>query len=456
MKTNVAKKVPVKKEYTHGGGEAVTNQTALAQLKRSVFACLLWENNFYEDGQSIALRIRELCKEVSNKDIALIAEQARVVMQLRHVPLLLTVELARKRYDKLEDLVDRVIKRADEMGELLSLYWADGKKPIPAGMKRGLARAFLRFDAYQLAKYNRDGAIKLRDIMRLVHPKPVDQHQALLFKQLLEGDLASPDTWEVELSAGKDKKATFERLLSEGKLGYMALLRNLRNMEQAGVDRSLVATAIADRKGAHRVLPMRYITASKHAPRFEKELDQAMIASMAASPKLKGKTLVVVDISGSMQSALSSKSELSRLDAACALASIISGSSEECVVYATAGNDGSRRHATDMVPPRSGMAMVEAIKNKKHELGGGGIFLNQVCKYIAEREKSVDRMIVITDEQDCSSGHEDSPKNANPLGIKNYMLNVNTDKPSIAYGKWVSLTGFSDNILKYIAESEAA
>jgi 60 kDa SS-A/Ro ribonucleoprotein len=74
----------------------------------------------------------------------------------------------------------------------------------------------------------------------LCHPKPKDKAQAALWKRLVDNELKTPDTWE----AGKDKKATFERLILEKKLGALALLRNLRNMETAKVADKIIATAL--------------------------------------------------------------------------------------------------------------------------------------------------------------------------------------------------------------------
>ena len=109
-----------------------------------------------------------------------------------------------------------MIERADELVEFVALYWKEEKQPLSAGFKRGLARAFTKFDAYQLAKYDRESVVKLRDVLFLCHAKPKDEAQAALWKKLAENTLESPDTWEVALSAGKDKRENFERLLREG------------------------------------------------------------------------------------------------------------------------------------------------------------------------------------------------------------------------------------------------
>ena len=120
--------------------------------------------------------------------------------------------------------------------------------PLSGQVKKGLAAAFPKFDEYQLAKYDRGGPIKLRDVLFLCHAKPRDGAQAAMWKKLIAGTMITPDTWEVALSAGTDKREAWERLLREQKLGALALLRNLRNMHEAGVSDKLVASALGDMK----------------------------------------------------------------------------------------------------------------------------------------------------------------------------------------------------------------
>lgn len=444
---------------THGGAKAA-RVNKRQQLERSVMSCLLWEKEFYEEGQSIVDRIKTLVAQVDAHDVANIAIRAKRDMRLRHVPLLLAVEMAKTKHGRsyLKYVIPEIITRADDIPELLSIYWKDGKKPIAKQLKKHLGEAFRKFDEYQLGKYKGgQKAVKLRDILRMLHIKPDTKAQAALWGRVMNDQLAPPDTWEVALSAGADKKETFTRLLKEEKLGYLALLRNLRNMDQAGVNTPLIKKALLEHAGVGKMLPWQFIAAAKNAPKFEREIDQAFINCLDAKVKLKGRTVVVVDISGSMHGSLSTYSDMNRLDASCALATIIAGSCEDAVVYATAGNDGLRRHATDVVPPRSGMALVDAIKGMNAKLGGGGIFLKQVCDYIESKESSVDRMIVITDEQDCSSSDKDRPALAEPLGSKtNYLVNVSSTRNGIGYGKWVHIDGFSQAVVTYIAQSEAS
>jgi len=452
MRMNIKKLFQPK---THAGAPAAVISVE-QELRRTVLACLLWEDGFYEGGVEVAERLKALVPRCRPGAVAALAVEARENGQLRHAPLFLMRELARHpARPKIAGDLARVIKRADELTEFLALYWREGRCPLSAQVKKGLAEAFGKFDAYQLAKYDRSGPVALRDVLFLCHAKPRDGAQEDLWKDLAERRLSPPDTWEVNLSAGGDKRETFTRLLREGKLGYLALLRNLRNMDSAGVDRSLVAQAILDRKGAERVLPFRFVAAAKAAPRFENALDKALMNGLKTREKLPGKTVVVVDVSGSMYGGrVSAKSDMDRALAACALAAVAREICEDPVIYATAGNDHTRVHKTALVPARRGLALVEAIYKMCRPLGGGGIFLKQVMDYVYEQEKKADRVIVITDEQDCSSKPGDSPAKARLFAPLNYMINVATYKNGVGYGRWVHIDGFSEAVVDYIQAYE--
>jgi len=430
MKTNVRVKSDV---VTHEGAPA-RRIGALAELRRSVMACMLWEDQFYEDGASIADRIKALAKQVAPDELAELALEARTRFKLRHAPLLLVRELARNAKGRIVgDAIFNVIQRADEPAEFLSLYWQDGKdQPLSAQVKKGLARALRKFSAYQLAKYNRDGAVKLRDVLFLVHAKPKDDEQAATWKQLVDGTLPAPDTWEVALSSGADKKATWERLLAENKLGALALLRNLRNMEQAGVSRDAVLAALTT-LDVSRVLPFRFLSAARAAPQYEPQLDAAMQKAVTKQERLPGRTAVLVDVSGSMNGSISAKSDLARIDAAKALAILLSGICD-CRVFAF--NDHLRE-----VPARKGMALADAIgpAGDSTYLGNAVAWLNQNVPY--------DRIVVFTDEQSA-----DPVPNPNGRG---YMVNVASFKNGIGYGPWLNVTGFSESIVDYMREWEA-
>src|ERR1700745_4091689 len=248
------------------------------QLRRSVMACLLWESQFYEDGIEIAGRIAELVPKVQAEKGAALAGGAGEEMKLRHAPLLIVREMARHATHRrlVAETLERVIQRADELAEFVAIYWKDGRVPLSAQVKKGLAAAFPKFDEYQLAKYDRGGPIKLRDVLFLSHAKPRDEAQAAVWRKLIWGAPAIPETWEVALSSGANKREAWERLLREQKLGALALLRNLRNMRDVGVNEDLVLAALGSMSTA-RVLPFRFLAAARYAPQWEEGLEQAML-----------------------------------------------------------------------------------------------------------------------------------------------------------------------------------
>lgn len=278
--------------------------------------------------------------------------------------------------------------------------------------------------------------VTLRDVMFLCHPKPKDEAQAALWKRLVAGELKTPDTWEVALSGGADKKETFERLIVQRKLGYLALLRNLRNMAEAGCDPDLVRAAIIARKGgAERVLPFRYVAAARAAPQFEPALDQALCEAIGDIEPLPGKTLILVDVSGSMDTKLSGKSDLTRIDAAATLAAIFPG---DCRVVTF-----SNSHVE--VPPRKGMAGVDAIKRSQPH--SGTYLAKAVTLANAGEWGRWDRLIVITDEQ-ATDGRTVEPNG------RGYLVNVASYQNGVGYGKWKHVDGFSEHVLRWIAEVE--
>lgn len=431
MRTNVATKRP--KVTTHEGGRAV-HVNAEQMLRRSVMSCLLWEDQFYEDGKNISDRIAELVPQVVPIKVGLIAVEAREQMKLRHVPLFLVREMARHELHRpyVGAVLSKIIQRADELAEFLAMYWADGKQPLAHSVRRGLDAAIRKFDEYALAKYDRDGVVKLRDVFRLIHPKPDNAEQSALWKRAVKGELATPDTWEVELSRndGVDKKDKWTRLLVEKKLGALALLRNLRNMEQAGVDRVLIREAIS-KMSTYRVLPFRFIAAAKVVPHLENALEEKFL-QVAGEMKMAGRTVILVDVSGSMDAQLSTKSDMKRVDAACGVAMVGREMFDDVEIYTFASD-------LKPVPNRRGFGLRDAIMSQF----GGGTYLGDAIRKVDGR---YDRLIVITDEQ--------SHDNVSAPNGKGYMINVASYQNGVGYGAWTHIDGFSESVFRYIKEIE--
>jgi len=430
---------------TEEGAEAAVISD-LEQLRRSVLSCLLWEKEHYEDGVSIADRIVESAKLVDADKVKELAIEARNVHGLRHAPLMLLLDLIR-RNENVADAIYETIRRPDEMMELIALYWRNGKRPLTHQMKKGLRRTIKKFNEYSLAKNDRAGSVRLCDVMALVRPKPDTPEQAALFKRIADRKMATPDTWETNLSGGADKKETFERLIKEGNLGYLALLRNLRNMAAANVNRKLVKDAIRARKGADLVFPFRYIAAARAEPIFGDAVQDAFLAATAQMEKLPGKTVVIVDVSGSMYGQpVSAKSDMHRVTAAASLAAIAKELSSDVVVIATGD-----RHA-EVGSHLRGLALVDGIE-KNHGCGFGGIYTKAVMEFAKKHHPDAQRVIVITDEQDCG-GYGNSPLDAPTYAPVSYMINVASYRNGVGYGKWVHLDGFSEAVMKWIIAYE--
>lgn len=487
-RSNSARKV--ESVLTHQGGRAA-HINAEQKLRRTVMACMLWEKGFYEDGETVTQRITDLVPQLPLQTVAQIAVAARNDMHLRHAPLFITAAMAiansqmvkaapHKASSIVAETIYQVIQRPDDITELISLYWELGNKRLPLTnqIKKGVARAFCKFDDYQLAKYSRGSShrnrqIRLKDAMFLCHPRAVDAVMQRRFKALADDEFTPPDTWEVGISAAKsadDKRREWTRLINEKRLGGLALLRNLRNMEKAGVVQMDITRAIDNGK-FRRVLPFRFIAAARHAPAFEAPLEAAMLHTLREEKRLGGRTILLIDVSGSMKDNLSGKSDLNRLDAACGLAILLREICDAVSIYTFSWD-------LVQIPGRHGFALSDAIKNSQ-EMAGTSLS-EAIDMLYADRNKhvetidrdrqahfkrhypnigncimhgqalSADRLIVITDEQSESLY---APK---PYHDKSYMINVANNQNGVGYGYWTHIDGFSEAIVRYIQEFEAS
>lgn len=454
MRKNVRGPVAASALTTFEGTPAMP-LTDVQALRRTVASCLLWENEFYENGEAIADRVKRLTLAVPAADAAEIAREARTMFKLRHAPLWVARWLAAGTADQkaqVAALLGDIVQRPDELTEFLALYWTGGKMPLAASVKRGLAKALGKFDEYALAKYNRDGPIKLRDVLFLTHAKPIDAAKAELYQRLAENTLVTPDTWEVSLSAGKDKQATWVRLLAERKLGAMAILRNLRNMQTANVPPDMIREAIRTMK-VERVLPFRFITAARYAPTMQSELEAAMYRCLEGTPKLAGRTAIIVDTSPSMwHTKVSAKSELDRFEAAAALTMLVREICDDVKVYAF------NSRAYDIAPVR-GFTLRDALAATQ-----GGASCGNAAVIKANRD-GYDRIIVFTDGE-WHAYHEGQPTTHHtiagpardvierPLTDKAYLINVASYRNAIGSAAWTMIDGWSEAVITYIQAIE--
>ena len=442
MKTNRKTSTP-KEANAHG--VMMPKVSAEEKLERIVSCLMLFEDTFYSTGSEIAKDIKTLLKNCSIPFVCDLAVKTRHLGKLRHAPLYLMVQALRmegtpEERNLIGDAISQVISRADELSEIIAIYQKENGNdaPFPRQLKAGVAKAFPKFNEYNLAKYNREGSVTLRDAMFISHPKPENKDMKKLWEKLINNKLKTPETWEVMLSAGKDKKKTFEKLLSEKKLGYMALLKNLRNMDSAGVKTELIVEALIKGAKESKALPFRFVTAERHAPAYKKALNEALLMSMEEHEKLVGTTAALIDVSGSMIAALSDKSEVNRIEAAATLAALVKEVSKTKVYIFN--NDAK---------PCSGARGLNLIEEVMGRVGGG-TKIGQSIKTVLADNPNLDRIIIITDEQSS-----DSIPNL-PKGMKGYIVNVAPNKVGLPTydGVYTRFSGFSENVISWIIGEE--
>lgn len=345
MRFNVFKKA--KREKNFEGAEAFSLDPRTALYSAVVTTSL--RTKFYETDQTRIDRIRELIAKNDAEFVGKLAVYARTNMHMRSIPLVLAVELAKTKAGAIVgDVVKRIVQRADEITELLAYYQLANNRSgvkklnrLSKQIQRGLANAFNNFDEYQFAKYDRAGEITLRDALFLVHPKAVNEEQQVLFDKLAKNELETPYTWETELSLLGQKKFTnelerqtafrerWEQLITSGKVGYMALMRNLRNMIEAGISPAMMADVcrvLSDRNSVmkSKQLPFRFLAAYREVKELQSGLvpmvlDALEVAVEQSAQNIPGfdintSVLIACDVSGSMQKSISQKSKIMNYD----------------------------------------------------------------------------------------------------------------------------------------------
>lgn len=244
-----------------------------------------------------------------------------------------------------KETVKKIVLRGDDATEILSFYLNTFGKPIPNSLRKALRDIFPTFDAYTLAKYKGEGkSVKMRDILCLCRPTPTSDEQSKLWKDLLEGKIAPAYTWETELSAKGNNKETWEGLIDSGKVGYMALLRNLRNIvnaEPSNIQKVLDKIADPEAVRKSKQLPFRFLSAYRNIPEnkwdgsnVRSALERAAEASVENLPRIPGKTIIAIDVSGSMGCQISSKSDVTCCDISTLLGIIASKICEKSIVWA--------------------------------------------------------------------------------------------------------------------------
>lgn len=418
MKFN--KRKTVKESHINYDGGKSFKLSAQMDLVLSVLNTFL-EDKYYEGKDARIERIKALIRQNRPEFVAKLALVARNDFHLRSVSHLLVGELSLiHRGDSLiSRLIPEVAERVDDLIEILSYV----QKPIPNQVKKGVAKALQGFNRYQLSKYKMEAnTVKLVDLFNLVHPIPTSKEQKKDWKDLMTGELKNTETWEARLSSGEDKEKVWEDLVLNDKIGYMALLRNLRNILKQGNAKTIKAAGkmIADEERVmnSKQLPFRFLSAytalknhDEDGIKFEKDsdstafvkaLEKAITVSVKNLPLLKGKTVILSDNSGSMTgdsgglSFLSSKSVRKTSD----IGNLFS------VLYWTRcdntfiGLFGDRLITPKLDREAGVFENFNTVNREKDQCGSGtetGIF--KMFEQLIKEKKIVDRIVVFSDTQ---------------------------------------------------------
>lgn len=351
-------------------------------------------------------------------------------------------------------IVDAVLQRPDEPGEALAYWTATYGRAIPKAVKRGIADAASRlYSERSVLKWDTSSkGYRFGDVLNLVHASAKADWQADLYRHILDRrygrDTETPGSlrmveanaavrrraaedpavlldaevlreagmaWEDALSlAGTkvDKAKLWEAMIPS--MGYMALLRNLRNFDEAGVSDKVAAMVAAkladpDEVAKSRQFPMRFLSAYRAAPslRWGYALEKALDASLANVPELRGRTLVLVDTSGSMHAPFSRDGSLMRWDAATVFGLALARRCADAdVVSFSGGYWGSRGESTKVFASVRGESLLKSVDRWK----AGGYFIGggtDTEAAVRTHYKGHDRVVILTDEQAAFHGSAD-------------------------------------------------
>ena len=402
--TTLPKQKTLTENLAGGQAYAQSNELALVSLLLTSFV----NDQFYKNAQTTLADLKKLSEKIKDKEfVAKSAIYARDKFGMRSVTHALAAELTSQlngaEWGK--DFYNKVVVRVDDMTEILSYYLAykteKNNPKFPNALKKGFAKAFDKFDGYQLAKYKGENKeVKLVDIVNLVHPVPTQRNLEAL-QLLVKGELKNTQTWESKLSAvgqqaeseedlAELKSNAWSELIETKKIGYFALLRNLRNIiTQSPQSVKVACEMLVDERliKNSRVLPFRFATAydeinkigsSKEVRDVLMAINQALEVSVQNVPKFDGETLVVMDVSGSM---MGRASEIASLFGA------VLAKANNCDVMTFATNADYKSY--------NPMDSVMSIRSSFRYSGGGTNFKSIFQK----ANKKYDRIIILSDMQ---------------------------------------------------------
>lgn len=451
---------------TNRSGHAAYSMTDKNQLVTMVLTTFFNEKKYYGDNSS---KLVQLAEKVASNDpqfVSNLAVYARKEIRLRSVSHVLTSVVAHIVESKpfIRDTVDNVVERADDITEIMACYLSMYGKPVPNGLKKGLGNAMKRFNAFAFSKYNGGNKdVKFKDILRICHPKPETQFQLVCFNDILNDTLPIAKRWETELSARGNTKEVWEELIEENLIGYMAALRNLRNMINVGpANIQKIYDKLSNKEEVlkSKQLPFRFLSAYENLPsgatsKVRDVLEDACEYSIENLPKIPGKTVIAIDVSGSMNWSFSNKSDTTCAQLALMLGLMANKLCEEAIVYVF---DDKIREL--QVSHRSGI-IHDALNTT---VNGGGTDLTLPLRRMINNNIVADRLIILSDNEinsswrgftkTCQSYADQYRKKVNPdLWLHAIDLQGYGTQQFIG-AKTNIIAGWSERVLEFITLAE--
>lgn len=433
------------------------------KLITQVLTSFFNESKFYGDNSK---NMQETIERVVKTDPAFIAKLAvfaKKEFNMRSVSHVLVAYLAHevtgKPYTK--ETVKAVSLRGDDVTEIMACYLSLFGKPIPNALKKGISEVLGGFDEYTLAKYKGEGkAVKMRDLLCLCRPTPKTKAQSEMWHRLLNDELETPVTWETQLSANGNNAKTWEKLIDSGKVGYMALLRNLRNILMANPSNAnKVLETIENPENVKRSkqLPFRYLSAYKElnnmaGSRVFDALENAVESSIENMPKLSGTTVIAVDASGSMSGTISGKSNVRCYEIAMLLGLIANKICDNSIFYTF--NNSIAKYP---VSSRNGILYTTLSARC-----GGSTDMGLPFAQMIKDNIKADRIIVISDNE-CNSSWFNKPvqtiadeyryKTGNDIWV--HAIDLQGYGTQQFYGKKTNIVaGWSEKVFEFIKLAE--
>lgn len=471
--TRPAVSSPVRTETVASGttyeGAPGYARDAKSELFLLAVSNMVGENTFYESASDRDNRFRDLVHKVAVEDVSWMRgflPWLRTEANMRSASVVAALEAVRARlsqglHGENRQMVASVLQRADEPGEALGYWISTHGRAIPMPVKRGVADAVRRlYTERNLLKYDTGSkGFRFGDVIDLVHPTPDPDKpwQGDLFAYALDrrhnrGTAPDPDrlgilayngtflefvaeqpellldadavhraglTWENALSlAGSkvDKARLWEALVPS--MGIFALVRNLRNFDQAGVSDEAAATVAARLTdpaviARSRMFPFRFLAAHKAAPslRWAWPLEQALNHSLANVPALRGRTLILVDRSGSMFGSVSQRSGLNRADSAAVFGTALALRAEDADLI----QFGTHHRRVNV---RKGESLLRVLE-RFDGLGG-----TNTAAAVRDNYNGHDRVVIVTDEQAWGGWHGADPTKLVPSHVPVYTWNL--------------------------------